>query len=137
MFTVDSFTQSPAKTIIQFREVTNPEGAQALIDQAVYVSATDVMIDSTERYAVGDIIGCRVVSAESSEHLPGMEIGAVSDVLLLPANDVWVVTRGNGEEVLLPVVESVIKQVDLHNRVIRVHLIPGLVDSPWDESRDE
>ena len=44
------------------------------------------------------------------------------------ANDVYVVRRADGREVLLPVIASVVIAVETGNRQIRVRPIPGLLD---------
>lgn len=56
----------------------------------------------------------------------GEPLGKVSEVISLPANDVYVVGTREGE-VWLPAISDVILDIDLaHGRMI-VHLLPGLV----------
>ncbi len=136
-YTVTQFTQSPSKTVLHLAGVTSREGALALVDQAVYADASSVIANNDERYTIGEIIGCSVRAmnedapvADSNHHY--VELGVVTDVLLLPANDVWVVTTDNGREVLLPVIDDVIKSVDVTSKVITINLIPGLLE-PEDE----
>ena len=53
-------------------------------------------------------------------------LGELSDILFLPANDVWVVKRQGKKDLLLPNIKSVIRKVDLDNKVITVHVLEGL-----------
>jgi len=119
---VAEFSHSEHRTMLRLADVTTAESVSPLIDQAVYVCAADVGIDSSMRYRIGDVEGCAVVE-ESGEHL-----GSISDVWLMPANDVWVVTTASGSTIPLPVIEDVVLSVDLVQRVITVRLLPGLRD---------
>ncbi|MFC5702159.1 ribosome maturation factor RimM [Cohnella faecalis] len=79
-----------------------------------------VPLDEGEYY-VRDIVGCSVVSED------GEEIGVVVDILTPGANDVWVVKRPKGKELLLPVIDDVVLNVDVAARTVKVHLMEGLL----------
>lgn len=69
-----------------------------------------------------DIIGCRVVTDE------GEELGTISEILSPGANDVWVVKRPSGKPVLLPYIDDVVLEVDIENKLVKVHVMEGLLD---------
>ena len=56
----------------------------------------------------------------------GEDLGTLQEVLVTGSNDVYVVQSNSGEEILLPAVSQVIKQVDLSAGRMLVHLIDGL-----------
>ena len=56
----------------------------------------------------------------------GENLGTVKEVLETGSNDVYVVTSDSGEEVLLPAIEQVIKEIDLASGKMLVHLLDGL-----------
>jgi 16S rRNA processing protein RimM len=66
-------------------------------------------------------VGCAVEDEERGS------LGTIREVIATGANDVWVV-RGDGDEVLLPVIDDVVVDVDAATRVIRVRLLPGLME---------
>ena len=72
-----------------------------------------------------EIVGSAVLDEE------GQNIGVVKEVLFLPANDVWVVSRPNKKDLLLPYIDSVILNVDKEKKEIIVHILEGL-----DENED-
>ncbi|QJD83411.1 ribosome maturation factor RimM [Cohnella herbarum] len=72
-------------------------------------------------YYFRDIVGCEVVSDE------GETLGTVTDILSPGANDVWVVKMAKGKELLLPVIDDVVLDVDVTARKIKVHLMEGLL----------
>lgn len=76
-------------------------------------------LDEGEYYA-NDIEGSTVVDEE------GNVIGTLKEILFLPANDVWVVQRQNKKDLLLPNIQSVILDVDIESKTIKVHVLEGL-----------
>ena len=131
-YTLADFKQSPNRITMRLHGVTSKEAVLQLVDQAVYFSDTDLLNEQDERYSIADILGCDVRHITDEQLL--FPLGVVSDVLLLPANDVWVVTTPQGNEVLIPVINDVIVSVDTTNKLITVKLLDGLVNP---ESEDE
>ncbi len=119
-FAVESFAQTEHRTLMKLRELSTAEQASGLIDHAVFARGEDLGINSSDRYRVGDIQGCRVINEQ------GDEIGVVTDVWILPANDVWVVTTASRTTIPLPVIEQVILGVDIEHRTITARLLDGL-----------
>jgi 16S rRNA processing protein RimM len=54
-------------------------------------------------------------------------IGEVEDVIVTGANDVWIV-QGPFGEVLLPVIDDVVREVDEEAMTANVTLLPGLIE---------
>lgn len=73
-------------------------------------------------YYYHQIIGLDAVT------LDGEKIGKISEILAPGANDVWVVKRKGKKELLLPVIDDVIKKVDLEQGLVVVDLLEGLDD---------
>lgn len=74
-------------------------------------------------YYVHELIGLKVVDEE------GNDLGVLTDVLMPGANDVYVVRKpGRKEDLLLPAIPDCILSVDLERHIMRVHLLPGLLD---------
>ena len=73
-------------------------------------------------YYVADLIGLSVVTAD------GEEIGKISDVLRTGANDVYEVKREGAKDLLIPVIDSVVKDVDIEGGKVLVELMEGLLD---------
>ncbi|MBM7617749.1 16S rRNA processing protein RimM [Weissella uvarum] len=84
----------------------------------------DLMVDETQiealadedAYYYHDIIGLEVIDQATGDHL-----GKVSEILELPANDVWVVKRPSTEDLLLPNIKQVVEKVDLENGQVFVN----------------
>ena len=79
-------------------------------------------------YYIADLIGCDVVGDPESGDLAGRKLGVVKDVLQTGANDVYVVEKPDGGELLFPVIPDCIRQVDVEQGVITVYVMKGLLD---------
>ena len=71
-------------------------------------------------YFIVDLIGMEVYTEE------GKLIGTLVDVFPTGSNDVYVVKDELGKQILLPAIGDVIKDVQLENKKMIVHLIEGL-----------
>lgn len=71
-------------------------------------------------YFIVDLIGLEVYTEE------GTLIGTLVDVFPTGSNDVYVVKDELGKQILLPAIGDVIKDVQLENKKMIVHLIEGL-----------
>lgn len=69
-----------------------------------------------------EIIGATVVDED------GTELGKIKEILSPGANDVWVVQRQKKKDILLPYIDSVVKEVDTKNGIVRVEIPEGLID---------
>ncbi len=72
-------------------------------------------------YFIIDIIGCEVFTEENQK------LGKVVDVFPTGSNDVYTVKNEEGKEILLPAITDVIKDVDVKNKKIVIHLMEGLI----------
>lgn len=73
-------------------------------------------------YYFHEIIGCRVVTRE------GQELGTVAEILTPGANHVWVVKRPKGKDILIPVIDEVIADVNVAAKLITIEPMEGLID---------
>lgn len=71
-------------------------------------------------YYIVDILGCKVYTDMQEE------LGEVIDVFSTGSNDVYVVKDSLNKQILLPAIKDVIKNIDIKNKKITVHLLEGL-----------
>jgi 16S rRNA processing protein RimM len=107
------------RLIVKFKTFETRDDAEALRAFAVWMTREQIGPLEPDRWFVQDIVGIAVLTDEG-EHL-----GEIAEVLSMPANDVYVVIGERGE-ILLPAIEEVIREVDLEQGTMLVHLIEGL-----------
>jgi 16S rRNA processing protein RimM len=108
--------------LLELKGIASREDAEPLRDTEVRVRLKDVGPIPPNTYFRWQIIGLTVVEED------GTVLGTIADVLDTGANDVYEVERQEGRRLLLPAIDSVIRQIDLEAGVVHVHLLPGLAD---------
>ena len=107
--------------ILKFREIDNINDIEKYKGCSLWVRREDGQELSEDEYYVADLLGMKVVLED------GTPFGILKDVMETGANDVYVVTREQGDEVLLPAIKDCILDVDIEENVMTVHLMKGLV----------
>ena len=104
--------------------VSDVESAIRLKNKVVFISRDDVSLEEGRHFIV-DLIGLRAIDAETNE-----EIGAISEVLSLPANDVYVIKdvrdKSKPKELLIPAVDDFVEEINTEAGYIKFHLIEGM-----------
>ena len=107
--------------LIKFEGIENPEQADLLRNSYLIVDRETEEPLEPGRYYIVDMIGLDVFT-DDNEYL-----GKLEDIYNTGSNDIYVVKDELGKQVLLPAIEDVIKNIDMDNKKVIVHLIPGLV----------
>lgn len=110
------------QVILKFKEFQDINEIEKYRGCDLLVSREDaVPLKENENFIV-DLIGMQVETEE------GEALGMLADVLQTGANDVYVVETKEGKELLLPAIPACILQVDVEAKLMRVHLLEGLLD---------
>ncbi len=120
-YRVESVKLDGATVILKLDGVDDPSTAQALRNADLQVPIEQAVTLEPDQYYWHQIEGLEVWTDQ------GVILGRVNEVLRTGSNDVYVVRTG-ARDVLLPAIDEVIRDVDLANHRLVVHLIPGLVD---------
>lgn len=106
--------------ILKFKGIDDMDTANKYRQKSLYVTRENAVKLRKNEYFIADLIGLRVTSDE------GEELGVIEDVLQTGANDVYVVKGETGEEILFPAIKECIKEVDIEEGTMLVHVLPGL-----------
>jgi 16S rRNA processing protein RimM len=101
--------------------LSGADRAAAMRGAVVMVEASALPPTTPREFYYFEAIGCGVVTTA------GQPVGIIEEVFSNGANDVWVV-RDRSAEHLVPVIEDVVKEIDLTARRVIIEAIPGLLD---------
>ena len=107
--------------ILQFEDITDMDMALKLKNIDVYVKREDAVELEEGEYYIADLLGLSVYLED------GSLFGKLKDVMETGANDVYVINTKEHGEVLVPVIDDCVKEVDLENEKITIHLMEGLI----------
>jgi len=105
--------------LIRFKGVTDRDTAAVLTNKNVFVRVDTLPRLPEGEYYHHELLGLQVYENE-------ILLGEITDILITGANDVYVISLLNGEELLLPAIKSVIMEVDLKNLKMQVTIPEGL-----------
>ncbi|UCE06844.1 MAG: 16S rRNA processing protein RimM [bacterium] len=119
-FPIEKVRVKPNRIILKLTGIN--ERNQALTLKGLYV---DKHLDECkdlppDEYYIFDLIGMNVKTTDN------LWLGEVTDVLTLPANDVYVINDGS-KEYLIPAIKDVIKKVNLEDKYILIEPLDGLL----------
>lgn len=106
--------------IVKFKGIDDINDVEKYRKAGIYVTRENAVPLKENEYFIADLIGLTVVTEE------GEELGKIDDVLQTGANDVYVVKQKNAADLLIPAIHDCVKEVDLENGKMTVHLLPGL-----------
>ena len=106
--------------VVHVAGVDDSRTASPLVGKSVSVRASDV--PEVEPSTEVSPVGLTVVDVERGA------LGTVGEVIETGANDVWVVDEGPYGQVLVPVIDDVVLEVDEVSRTATVRLLPGLIE---------
>ncbi|MCU0643066.1 MAG: ribosome maturation factor RimM [bacterium] len=120
VFTIEYASIRNDKVVLKLEGINNRTDADnlkgSLIEKHFDLSATLL----SDEYYIFDLIGLNVKTADNRW------LGKITEVLSLPANDVYVVQNGT-EEYLIPAIKDVIKFIDLEAEIMLIQPIEGLL----------
>ena len=106
--------------VLKLEGVDDRNMAESLRNKDLLLAKEDLWEQPEDTYFIDDLVGCTVVSED------GDSVGALKSIISRPAQDLYEIERADGSTFLLPAVKEFIKNVDLDNKTITIHLINGL-----------
>ncbi len=107
--------------LIKFKGIDKIEDAEMLRNSYLKVDRKDEPELQEGTYYIVDLLGLEVYSDE------GNLLGKVDDIFNNGSTDIYVIKDELGKQLLLPAISDVIKQINLKEKKIVVHIINGLL----------
>ena len=117
---IEEVKYSKSQILLKIKGINTIEEAEKYRGCYLKIARKDAKKLPKDTYFIADLIGLKVYTDE------GILLGKVDDIYNSGANDIYVVKDEKGKQILLPAIKEVIKQVDLEQEKIIVHLLKGL-----------
>ena len=108
--------------LLTLAECTSLEAAAKLTGELLRVAREDAAPLAEGEFYTFDIIGLAVLD------MAGERLGEVTNVLKTGSNDVYVVKKPDGSELLVPALKNVVREIDIAGGFLRVDLQEELED---------
>ncbi len=106
--------------VLKLDGIDSEEAAQKLRNFYVKVERSKAVKLPQDSYFICDIIGLAVYDTE------GKQLGQLEDVMQTGSNDVYIVRIGE-QEVLIPALKEIVKEINIRDQKIIVQLPEGLI----------
>ena len=107
--------------IVKFKDIDNINDIERYKGKDLLVTRENALPLEEGEYYLADIIGANVYTED------GILFGSLEDVIETGANLVYSVQH-EGKEVLLPVIDDCVKEVNVEEKKVIVHIMKGLLD---------
>lgn len=108
---VESVLKLKDSFAVKFENFGNSKDCEFLLGKEVFVDSENLVKLPADTFFVHDLIGSRVFQGT-------VLLGTITDVLSVPANDIYVVAGKDNEEILIPAVAEYIESFDNVNKVM-------------------
>ncbi len=115
-------TKRGTTVILRLDGIADRGDAEVVTKQFVYATEDDLPPLEEDEFFVHDLIGLEVVTEA------GERVGTVTNLVEMPAHDVFVVQRTEGGERMIPAVEDFIVEIDIDAGRLVIRPIEGLLD---------
>lgn len=120
-YTIESSREHKQFIILKFTEIRDMTAAEKLKGGLLQVTREELTPLPKDSYYIFELVGLKVYDKDSKE------LGQVTEVIKTGANDVYIVKRPEGKDILIPALKSVIEKIDVPEGKIIVNLPEGLI----------
>lgn len=107
--------------LLKLKGIETIEEAEKLRNSYLEVKREDAIKLEEGEYFIADLIGAQVLTDE------GENLGKLDDIFNTGSNDIYVVKDDLGKQILLPAISDIIKEINVEESKIIVHIIEGLI----------
>lgn len=119
-FLIEEVKYSKNTVMLKLKGIDNINIAETYKNCYIKIDRKNAVKLPEDTYFIVDLIGITVYTDEDRL------LGTLVDIFPTGSNDVYVVKDDLGKQILLPAIGDVIKNIDIQNKKMIVHLIPGL-----------
>lgn len=121
--TIETGRVHSGRLLLRFEGVRDRTAAEALRNTLLIADVDpDELPEDPEEFYDHQLIDLDVVLAD------GTGIGRITEITHLPSQDLFIVERPDGTEVMIPFVEEIVTEIDLEEQRAVITPPPGLID---------
>ncbi|MFD3947386.1 ribosome maturation factor RimM [Streptomyces sp. NPDC058579] len=121
--TIETGRVHSGRLLLRFEGVRDRTGAEALRNTLLIAEVDpDELPAEEDEYYDHQLMDLDVVLTD------GTEIGRITEISHLPSQDLFIVERPDGTELMIPFVENIVTEIDLEQQRAVIDPPPGLID---------
>jgi len=108
--------------VLKLEGIDDANAAELLLKLDLKIPLSKLAKLPADSYYQHDILGLRVFTLDERD------LGNIIDIIVTGSNDVYVIKTQEGQQILIPAIKDVIKQIDLIRHTMYIDPLPGLLD---------
>ena len=124
--TVEKVRFNKKFVIVKFKEFNDINEVERFRQRPLIVKREDAIALEEGEYYLADLEGMKIVDED------GKELGILKQVIQTGANDVYEMKRtdveGDADTVMIPGIKECVKNIDIENMIMTIHVMDGLFD---------
>ncbi|ANW17843.1 ribosome maturation factor RimM [Streptomyces clavuligerus] len=121
--TIETGRVHSGRLLLRFAGVRDRNGAEALRETLLIADVDpEASPEGDDEYYDHQLIDLDVVTVD------GTEVGRITEISHLPSQDLFIVERPDGTEVMIPFVTEIVTSIDLEEQRAVIDPPPGLID---------
>jgi 16S rRNA processing protein RimM len=121
--TIETGRVHSGRLLLRFAGVKDRTGAEALRNTLLIAEIDpEELPEGEDEYYDHQLMDLDVVTAD------GTEVGRITEISHLPSQDLFIVERPDGSEVMIPFVAEIVVEIDLEEQKAVISPPPGLID---------
>jgi 16S rRNA processing protein RimM len=121
--TIETGRVHSGRLLLRFEGVKDRTAAEALRNTLLIAEVDpEELPEEEDEYYDHQLMDLDVVTAD------GVEVGRITEISHLPSQDLFIVERPDGSEVMIPFVEEIVAEIDLAEQKAVITPPPGLID---------
>ncbi len=107
--------------ILKSEDIENINDARMIVGSYLEVERENAVKLPKDTYFVYEIIGLEVYTEDN------IFLGKVENIISTGSNDVYIVKKEDKEELFIPAIHEVVKNIDLEKKRITIDMVDGLI----------
>lgn len=121
--TIETGRVHSGRLLLRFEGVRDRNAAEALRNILLIAEVDpEELPEDEDEYYDHQLVDLDVVTKD------GVEVGRITEISHLPSQDLFIVERPDGSEVMIPFVEEIVTEIDLKEQRAVIDPPPGLID---------
>jgi len=118
--TIEKYRQDKNMIVLKLSDISDRNAAETLRGKTLYADKDEYILDE-DAFFIEDLLGSKVYSEDKEE------LGVLSNIIQNTYQDIYEVKKSDGKVFLVPAVKEFIKDIDIDNKTIVIHVIEGLL----------
>ncbi len=121
-FVIEKSSIHKNMVLLKLEGINDINEAELYRGKTLYVPREELGELPEGTYYICDLLGCHVETDD------GKKLGCITDIIKTGSNDVYVVEDELKKQVLIPVIDEVIKSVNIEEKLIVITPLKGMID---------